>query len=109
MYWVGWLILAAVPLAVKVCRDLRTGFKNTDGEPLPPALTRYAPIAASIAVGIVPLIVLERGYDVPRKLMLGYGFLAYKRKHKTNLIPSCYISLSGLAHRFKAELVCPHS
>jgi hypothetical protein len=34
-------------------------------------------VVASIAVGIVPLIILERCYGVPRKLMLGYGFLAW--------------------------------
>jgi hypothetical protein len=33
--------------------------------------------AASIAIGIVPLIVLESWFGVPRKISVGYGILAY--------------------------------
>lgn len=37
----------------------------------------YLTTAASIAVGIVPIWVLETRFDVPRKITVGYGILAY--------------------------------
>lgn len=40
-------------------------------------LVWYFTTAASLAVGILPIWVLESRFDVPRKIIVGYGFLAY--------------------------------
>ena len=37
----------------------------------------YITAAATLAVGILPLWALESWLDVPRKIIVGYGFLAY--------------------------------
>lgn len=37
----------------------------------------YFTAAASLAVGILPIWVLESRFGVPRKIIVGYGFLAY--------------------------------
>lgn len=37
----------------------------------------YVTTAASLAVGIIPIWVLESWFGVPRKIIVGYGFLAY--------------------------------
>ena len=37
----------------------------------------YATTAASLAVGILPIWALESWFGVPRKITVGYGFLAY--------------------------------
>jgi len=37
----------------------------------------YFTTAASLAVGILPIWALESWFDVPRKIIVGYGFLAY--------------------------------
>lgn len=37
----------------------------------------YFTTAASVAVGIIPIGVLESWFGVPRKIIVGYGFLAY--------------------------------
>lgn len=37
----------------------------------------YVTTVASIAVGILPIWALERWFGVPRKIIVGYGFLAY--------------------------------
>jgi hypothetical protein len=37
----------------------------------------YFTTAASLAVGILPIWALESQFDVPRKIIVGYGFLAY--------------------------------
>ena len=38
---------------------------------------RYVTALASIAVGIVPIVVLERWFGVPRKVTVGFGVLAW--------------------------------
>jgi len=42
-----------------------------------PFFLKYLPAAASIAVGIIPIFILEHWFGVSRKLIVGYGFLAY--------------------------------
>ena len=37
----------------------------------------YFTTAATLAVGILPIWALESWFDVPRKIIVGYGFLAY--------------------------------
>lgn len=37
----------------------------------------YLTTAASIAVGVIPIWILESWFLVPRKIIVGYGFLAY--------------------------------
>lgn len=37
----------------------------------------YFTTAASVAIGIVPIWILETRFGVPRKIIVGYGFLAY--------------------------------
>jgi hypothetical protein len=42
-----------------------------------PSLSRHLPLVASIAIGILPIAVLILYFDVPRKLILGWGVLSY--------------------------------
>jgi hypothetical protein len=39
--------------------------------------SRYLPLVASVAIGILPIAVLILYFDVPRKLILGWGVLSY--------------------------------
>ena len=40
-------------------------------------MNRYLPTVVSIAVGVVPIVVLIGYFGVPRKLILGWGILSY--------------------------------
>ena len=44
---------------------------------MPLSPSRYLPLVASIAIGVIPVAVLIACFGVPRKLILGWGILSY--------------------------------
>jgi len=48
-------------------------------------ISRYLPAAASIVVGVVPIVALIGYYGVPRKMILSYG-TRFKAHHSNSTL-----------------------